>query len=258
MQPSSPNTPYQVPQNNPLPAAQPGLAPVNFVAPTAAPYQQANYAYPQNMPVQYVQAAPQPAASNVQQQSGGHSEKVIQPIHDINAEQRQNELQIKMAELLGEPVEPAAKPTSTQGYTAETMQAQSAPTMSYTPLPHIQAPAQNYAQGQPSPYQQQAYYQQVDPQVAAAMQMQALRAEEMRRMQYAQATAAQQAASQQAQAQALYQQQMLNSARISPMAAQKVANSIVTPPIPMPPTPAANPQSGQENPAAPSVQQNNG
>ena len=84
-------------------------------------------------------------------------------LDDESFEQLKPQVLQLFAETLHEPESIAEFRTLAiaQGYTAETMQAQSAPTMSYAPLPHIQAPAQNYAQGQPSPYQQQAYYQQV-------------------------------------------------------------------------------------------------
>lgn len=271
MQPSSPDAQNQMPQTNPTPM-QANPAPVNYEVSAAAPYTQTTYAYPPNAQAQFTQA-PQ-AVAGAPQTTGGHGgEKVIQPIHDINEEQQQSEIQRQMAELLGEAVEPNSPQMAGQGYAASAAQAtaqmQPAQAVSYTPLPHIEAPTA-YNQARPNTYPQQAYYQQPNPQAAAAMQMQALQAEEMRRAQYAQAAAAQQMAAQQAQAQAQaqaqYQQQMSGYSQISQADAQKVASSIVTPPIPMPPTPTTMPPSatppaqsaGQEMTPPLDAQNNNG
>ena len=259
MQPSPSDAPLPMPQNGTAPM-QPAPMPANF----AMPYQQAAYTYPQaaqaypampvaapGMPV----AAPgmpmapygqnlQPATARVtsmrsedeiREASGGHNKKVIQPLHDIDFERQRTEMQRKMAELLGEPVENIVKPDEHANQEAmpthmsmTAIEKKPAPAMPYSPLPHITAPTQ-YPQGQPNPYAQQqaAYRQNIDPQIAASMQLQALRAEEMRRAQFAQAAGARQLASQQAQAQ--YQQQMRNYASINPLMAQRVANAVATP-----------------------------
>lgn len=272
MQPSPPDAQNQIPQNNPAPM-QANPAPVNYESTATAPYPH----YPQNMQPQFAQA-PQPVAGAPQITGGHGGEKVIQPIHDINEEQQQSEIQRQMAELLGEAVEPNSLQAAEQNNATNSAQAiaqmqPTPPAAPYAPLPPAAAPTA-YNQPQPGAYPQQAYYQQPDPQAAAAMQMQALQAEEMRKAQYAQAVAAQQMAAQQAQvqaqaraqAQAQYQQQMSSYSQISPADAQKVANSIVTPPIPMPPTPTTMPPSatppaqsiGQEVVPPLDTQQNNG